>query len=113
MASMFRNKPKQLAVGAGLLLVFALFVGIDMEPVLSDHEVTSVPVPFIKKRPALAMVFSLPIEPFRVMHRDADMPDTKRQALQRYCAVRFGENESECLATLEGRLTESGFYKAE
>lgn len=113
MASMLRNKPKQLAVGAGLLLVSALFVGIDMEPVLSDHEVTSVPVPFIKKRPALAMVFSLPVEPFRVMHRDTDMPDAKRQALQRYCTVRFGENESECLATLEGRLRESGFYKPE
>lgn len=113
MASMFLNKPKQLAIGAGLLLVSALFVGVDMEPVLSDHEVTSVPVPFIKKRPALAVVFSLPVEPFRVMHHDADMPDAKRQALQRYCAIRFGENEADCLATLEGRLRKSGFYKAE
>lgn len=113
MASMFRNKPKQLAIGAGLLLVSALFVGIDMEPLLSEHEVASVPVPFIKKRPALTVVFSLPVEPFRVMYRDADIPDAERQALQQYCAVRFGENESECLATLQGRLKESGFYKPE
>ncbi|MCC4117620.1 hypothetical protein LLG90_19865 [Aromatoleum toluclasticum] len=112
MALMFRNKPK-LAIGAGLLLVFTLFVGIDMEPVLSDHELTTVPVPFIKRQPALALVFSLPVEPFRVMHHDTDMPDVKRLALQRYCAVRFGESEADCLATLEGRLRESGFYKAE
>ena len=113
MASMFQNKPKQLVIAAGFLLISVPFVGIDMAPVLSDHEVTSVPVPFIKKRPALTMVFSLPVEPFRVMYRDADIPDAKRQALQQYCAVRFGENESECLATLEGRLKESGFYKPE
>lgn len=107
------NRQAPLAIVAGLLLVSALFVGIDMEPVLSDHEVTSVPIPFIKKRPALAMVFSLPIEPFRVMYHDADMPDAKRLALQRYCAVRFGENEVECLTTLEDRLRASGFYKPE
>lgn len=109
---MFQNRSK-LALGTGFLLVLALFVGIDMEPVLSDHEVTSVPVPFIKKRPTLTMVFSLPIEPYRVMyHDDTDMPAEKRQAFQRYCAVRFGENEVECFATLEDRLRNSGFYKA-
>lgn len=115
MASMPLNKPKRqrLIIGAALVVVAGLLLGVDLEPVLSEHEISSIPVPFIKKRPSLTFVFSLPIEPYWVMYKDPNIPPEKRQALQTYCSIRFGESEKECLATLEERLKDGGFYKAE
>jgi hypothetical protein len=98
---------------AVLLAAAYLLLGVDLEPVFSEHEISSFPVPFIKQRPSLSFVFSLPVEPYWIMYADPNLPPDKRRALQKYCGIRFGEGEKACLATLEKRLKDSGFYKAE
>lgn len=109
------NKPKSRRplIGAALVVVAGLLLGVDLEPVLSEHEIISIPVPFIKKRPSLSFIFSLPIEPYWVMNKDPNIPLEKRQSLQTYCGIRFGESEKDCLVTLEERLKDSGFYRPE
>jgi hypothetical protein len=98
---------------AGLLVAAYLLFGVDLEPVFSEHEITSFPVPFIKRQPSLSIITSLPIEPYRVMYADLNIPPEKRKALQTYCSIRFGEEEKACLGILEKRLKDNGFYKAE
>lgn len=96
-----------------VVLVVFPFVGIDIQPTFSEHESGWLPVPFLKHRPTLAIVFESPIDSGDIMRRAVPSESEELSQLERFCAVRFGEDVARCMASLREQRENSGFYLPE